>query len=247
LTFETPYSLSASLLPTGVLLLLAPPLFALEEAHPRLFPVFVVLATIGVAWGQVQTAARPQPRLLEILLHGERLGVPVLLMLAYGCCGIAAGRCSRRVPTMRLWLAVLGVTGCILLQMLHSLYPRSVVASVLGTSLLPPTKLAMVMLVSWLLLHMRWQPLATFFRLIGFYALFAFIVHRIVLQTIHVGLNVLDIEEPMYQYGLLLMGTMLLTFSLCWCRQHYAEALRTSARYEGMAFLSYDPRTHAQS
>jgi hypothetical protein len=230
LTFETPYSLSAILLPTGVLLLLAPHLFALEEAHPRLFPVLVVLVTIGVAWGQAQTASRPQPRLLELLLHGERLGVPVLLMLAYGCFGIAAGRCSRRLPTMRVWLAVMGVTGFILLQMLHSLYPRSAVASVLGTSLLPPTKLSIVMIVSWLLLHMRWQPLVIFFRLIGFYALFAFIVHRILLQTIYIGLNVLDIEGPLYQYGLLLMGTMLLTFCLCWWRQHYAEALRTGAR-----------------
>src|SRR5262249_19223339 len=77
-TFETPYSISAILLPTGVLLLLAPPLFALEEAHPRLFPLFVVLVTLGVAWGQVQTASPPQPRLLAILFHGERLGVPVL-------------------------------------------------------------------------------------------------------------------------------------------------------------------------
>ena len=230
LTFETPYSLSAILLPTGVLLLLAPHLFALEEAHPRLFPVLVVLVTIGVAWGQVQTASRPQPRLLEILLHGERLGVPVLLMLAYGCFGIAAGRCSRRLPTMRVWLAVMGVTGFILLQMLHSLYPRSAVASVLGTSLLPPTKLAIVMIVSWLLLHMRWQPLAIFFRLIGFYALFAFIVHRILLQTVHIGLNVLDIEDPMSQYDLSLTGTMLPTFCLCWWRQHYAEVLRITAR-----------------
>jgi hypothetical protein len=229
LTFETPYSLSAILLPTGVLLL-APHLFALEEAHPRLFPVLAVLVTIGVAWAQVQTASRPQPRLLEILLHGERLGVPVLLMLAYGCCGIAAGRCSRRLPTMRVWLAVMGVTGFILLQMLHSLYPQSVVASVLGISLLPPTKLAIVMIASWLLLRMRWQPLAIFFRLIGFYALFAFIVHRILLQTIHIALSVLEIEDPMYQYGLSLVGTMLLTFCLCLWRQHYAEALRTSAR-----------------
>jgi hypothetical protein len=125
---------------------------------------------------------------------------------------------------------VLGVTGFILLQMLHNLYPRSAVASVLDTSLLPPTKLAIVMIVSWLLLHMRWQPLAIFFRLIGFYALFAFIAHRILLQTIHIGLNVLDIEDPLCQYGLSLPGTMLLTFCLCWCRQHYAEALRTSAR-----------------
>ena len=92
------------------------------------------------------------------------------------------------------------------------------------------TKLAIVIIVSWLLLQMRWQPLAIFFRLIGFYALFAFIVHRILLQTLHIGLNVLDIENPLHQYGLLLMGTMLLTFCLCWWRQHYAEALRTSAR-----------------
>src|SRR5262249_9947433 len=123
-----------------------------------------------------------------------------------------------------------GMTGFILLQMLHSLYPRSAVASVLDASLLPPTKLAIVMIVSWLLLQMRWQPLAQFFRLIGFYALFAFIVHRILLQTIYTGLNVLDIQDPMYQYGLSLMGTMLLTFCLCWWRQRYAEALRTIAR-----------------
>src|SRR5262245_2517959 len=43
LTFETPYSISAILLPTGVLLMLAPPLFVLEEAYPCLFPGFVVL------------------------------------------------------------------------------------------------------------------------------------------------------------------------------------------------------------
>jgi hypothetical protein len=49
LTFETPYSLSAILLPTGALLMLAPQLFALEAAHPRLFPGLVVLVTVGVA------------------------------------------------------------------------------------------------------------------------------------------------------------------------------------------------------
>jgi hypothetical protein len=227
-TFETPYSLSAILLPTGVLLLLAPHLFALEEAYPRLFPGLAVLVMVGVAWGQVQTDARPLPRLLALLLHGERLGVPVLLLLAYGGFGIAAGRCSRRLPTMRVWLAMVGVTGFILLKMLHGLYPRSAVAEVLDTSLLPPTKLAVVMSVSWLLLHMRWQWLAVFFRLIGFYALFAFILHRILLQTIHIGLNVLEVGDAEYQYGLLVTSTMLLTFCLCWWRQHHAEALRTS-------------------
>src|ERR1043166_7608336 len=201
LTFETPYSLSAILLPTGVLLLLAPQLFALEEAHPRLFPGLVVLATVGVAWGQVQTDSRPLPRLLALLLHGERLGVPVLLLLAYGGFGIAAGRFSRRLPTMRVWLAMVGVTGFILLQMLHSLYPRSTVAHVLDTSLLPPTKLAVMMSLSWLLLHMRWQRLTVFFRLIGCYALFAFIVHRLLLQTVHIGLNVLETGDGEYQYG----------------------------------------------
>ena len=86
------------------------------------------------------------------------------------------------------------------------------------------------MSVSWLLLHIRWQRLTDFFRLIGFHALFAFVVHRILLQIIYIALNVLEIEAPMYQYGLSLVGTMLLTFCLCWWRQHYAEVLRTSAR-----------------
>ena len=94
LTFETPYSISAILLPTGVLLMLAPQLFALEEAHPRLFPGLVVLVTVGVAWGKLQTASGPQPRLLALLLHGEKFGVPVLLMLAYGGLGMPAGRFS---------------------------------------------------------------------------------------------------------------------------------------------------------
>jgi hypothetical protein len=124
----------------------------------------------------------------------------------------------------------MGVTGFILFQMLHSWYPQSVVARVLSTSLLPPTKLAVVMSVSWLLLHLRWQLLALFFRLIGCYALFAFIIHRILLQTIRMGLNVLGMKDALHQYGLLLTGTMLLTFGLCWWRQRYAEALRTSAR-----------------
>jgi len=47
------------------------------------------------------------------------------------------------------------------------------------------------MSVSWLLLHIRWQRLTDFFRLIGFHALFAFVVHRIPLQIIYIALNVL--------------------------------------------------------
>jgi len=230
LTFTTPYSISAILLPTGVLLLLAPQLFALEEAHPHLFPGLVVLVMVGVAWGKMQTASGLQPRLLTLLLHGDRLGMPFLPLLAYGAFGIAAGRVSRRFPTMRVWLAVMGVTGFILLQMLHSLYPQSTVAHVLGTSLLPPTKLAVVMSVSWLLLHMRWQRLTDFFRLIGFYALFAFVIHRVLLQTIYIALNVLELEDTRYQYSLLLTSTMLITFGLCWWRRRHAEVLRTSAR-----------------
>src|SRR5262245_54397184 len=119
-TFATPYSISAILLPTSVLLLLASHLFVLETAHPRLFPACVVLVTGGVAWSRMQTAASPPPHLLALLLHGERLGVPVLLLLAYGSLGIAAGRCSRRFPTRQVWLARMGVTGFILLQLLHS-------------------------------------------------------------------------------------------------------------------------------
>jgi hypothetical protein len=230
LTFETPYSLSAILLPTGALLMLAPQLFALEAAHPRLFPGLVVLVTVGVAWGKMQTASGPQTRLLALLLQGDRLGMPFLPLLTYGGFGLAAGRCSRRFPTMRVWLALMGVTGFVLLQMLHSVYPRSAVTHVLGTSLLPPTKLAVVMSVSWLLLHMRWQQPTVFFRLIGFYALFAFMVHRILLQTICIALNVLGIEDARCQYGLLLTSTMLITFCLCWWRQRHAEVLRTRAR-----------------
>ena len=86
------------------------------------------------------------------------------------------------------------------------------------------------MSVSWLLLHIRWQRLTDFFRLIGFHALFAFVVHRIPLQIIYIALNVLEIEDTRYQYGLLLMGTMLITFCLCWWRQRYGGMLRPSAR-----------------
>jgi hypothetical protein len=130
LTFETPYSISAILLPTGVLLMLAPQLFALEEAHPRLFPGLVVLVTIGLSWGQVQMASRPQPRLLALLLQGEKLGVPFLLMLAYGA--LHRRRSFQlTLPTMRVWLAMMGVTGFILLG-LYILYPENAVARVLG-------------------------------------------------------------------------------------------------------------------
>jgi hypothetical protein len=230
LTFETPSSISFILLPTGVLLMLAPHLFALEEAHPCLFPGFVVLVTVGVTWGKLQTASGPQPRLLALLLQGERLGMPFLPLLAYGGFGMAAGRCSRRFPTMRVWLAIMGVTGFILLQRLHSWYPQSAVAHVLGTSLLPPTKLAVMMSVSWLLLHMRWQRLTDFFRLLGVYALFAFIVHRLLLQSIDIGLNILAVEDARCRYGLLMTSTMLLTFGLCWWRQRHAKVLRTSGR-----------------
>ena len=131
---------------------------------------------------------------------------------------------------MRGGLALMGVSGFLLLQRLPSWYPQSAVVHVLGTSLLPPTKLAVVMSVAWLLLHLRWQRLTDFFRLLGIYALFAFIVHRILLHSIDIGLTVLAVEDARYRYGLLLTSTMLLTFGLCWWRQRHAEALRTSGR-----------------
>jgi hypothetical protein len=221
-TFDTPYSISAILLPTGVLLLLAPSLCALEAAHPRLFAPGGVLVTGAVAWSQRLTAAHPLPHLLALLLHGERLGVPVLLLLTYGGLGIAAGRCSRRFPTRRVWLALLGVTGFALLGLLHRGYPRSGVVDVLDASLLPPTQLAVVLSVAWLLLHLRWQGLAGCFRLLGVYALFAFIVHRILLQSLNMGLNVLAMKEGGCRYGLLVTSTMLLTCGLCWWRQRQA-------------------------
>ena len=77
---------------------------------------------------------------------------------------------------------------------------------------------------------MRWQRLTDFFRLIGFYALFAFVMHRVLLQTIYIALNVLELEDTRYQYSLLLTSTMLITFGLCWWRRRHAEVLRTSAR-----------------
>jgi hypothetical protein len=234
LTLDTPYSISAILLPTGLLLWLAPALFALEDAHPRLFPGVVLLVTLGVAWSQVQTAALPQPRLLALLLHGERLGVPVLLLLAYGCLGLAAGRLSRRCPTQRVWLAELGGSGFLLLRLLYRVAPHSAVTHVLGASLLPPTQLAVVMSVAWLLVHMRWPPLTTGFQLLGGDALFAFVVHRLLLQSIAGGLHVLAVADAGARYGLLVTSTMVLTWGLCGWRQRQAAArqglLRDKAR-----------------
>src|SRR5439155_10780987 len=126
-TVETPYSISAILLPTGVLLLIAPLLLTMEEAHPAWFLGLVVLGTVGVAWAQVSMASRLHRRLLTLLLDGERLGVPVLLFLAYGSLGMAVGRPSRRWPTRRLGLVVTGVTGFALLQSLHHFFPQSAV------------------------------------------------------------------------------------------------------------------------
>ena len=141
---------------------------------------------------------------------------------------MAAGRLSRRWPTRRLGLVVTGVTGFALLQSLHSFYPQSAVVHVLCSSLLPPTQLAVVMSVSWMLLATRWQQMAVFFRLLGFYALFAFVVHRILLQTIHIGLHALQVGDARCQYLLLGASTMLLTFCLCWWRQYHAASLRPS-------------------
>lgn len=66
------------------------------------------------------------------------------------------------------------------------------------------------------------RAVSSFFSLIGKFALFSFIMHRIILHSIHLLFSYgFPNMDPVTSYAVLLVGTMLMIWILCLIRERF--------------------------
>ncbi|MGE0827451.1 MAG: acyltransferase family protein [Candidatus Binatia bacterium] len=231
ITFATPYSISAILLPTAVLLCLAPRL--LHFASTQLWLYFVVTAV-----GSLMTAvasvyllvSKTDSHLLGILLTTGIGGFPVLPFVLYGAVGIGLGRLLLVSPASHWCLC-----GCLALAQsalyLWSTESSGLVLAMVTRTLTAPGKFAWVFLVAFWVCRSSFGGCVRWLELLGRFALGAFVLHRVFL---HVFYGVVSgsplLVSSQSRYVVLVSATLLATWGVMMLRQRYEAIDRTLKR-----------------
>jgi hypothetical protein len=224
-TLQTEWSISAVLLPTALLPLLAPVLFRWVHASRwwalgLLVALRILVSMLALGLGTSEYGSSWAVRFWLVEGFG---GYPVLPYVLNGCLGLWLG--MMRLNHKPTWVCAMGVL--LLLQIavyLTSLVPPLEHGSLLVASAGAVGKFAWVYLCALALatpvLH-RWvAPLAH----IGKHALNSFVLHRMFVQSLGLGMALLGTEVlPVeLRYFTLWIGTLVLTWLACgWLqRQH---------------------------
>jgi uncharacterized membrane protein len=225
LTLETPYSISIVLLPIAIFLLLAP---AAYELCPRyglvVFGAGVALLALAV-WSIPQSFADRVAGYpwLAILLP-QSGGSAILPMICNGAMGFACGLCWKRYagqPGAPLAAAIV-VLAALVLSWLPELAPSAALVLLLG----PFQWLArfVLFLACGLAITVVW-PLArafAFLPLMGKYALFSFLLHRIVMQLLALlGTTQRPPASAEVAYLEYFVGTLAIITGLCLLRDRW--------------------------
>ncbi len=228
-TLDTEWSISAVLLPTALLPLMAPALFRWVHAgHWRALALLVTLRILVsmLALGLGSSAYASNWAVRFWLLEGFG-GFPVLPYVLNGCLGIWLG--MARLNHKPVWVCAMGVL--LLLQIavyLTSLVPPLEHGSLLVTSAGAVGKFAWVYLCALLLatpaLHKLVAPLAH----IGKHALNSFVLHRMFVQSLGMGIALLggEIVPAELRYLTLWVGTLALTWAACGLLQRHGSTGR---------------------
>lgn len=186
LTFETPYSISAILIPTGLLLLLAPWLLrGARTLGPGLATALVIAGALGASWmRQIEELAAW--RMFDLALFTGVGGFPVLWLLLLGCVGLMFGiaylSAGSGLVSAGRWVVVAVLYR--VLSELDDIEPGALAA--LYGFVLPVLRFLIVLGAGLTLGHLvkpfseRWLG---WLILIGRYGLFSFLLHRVFLQA----------------------------------------------------------------
>jgi len=223
ITFKTPYSISAILLPTSLLLACAPWILRFEEQRWYLLFPLALGFSVAVAGAEMSVVAMQRvPRWLDLLLVSGIGGFRPLPLFAGGVVGLACGRLCLRHPALVAPLLFAGCTtwlvgtgdGEVIGVEVHRLYRYSLSGS---------SQLLVILTVSCIATGIvpqlfPWRPLAD----IGQYALFSFVAHRIVMQGVHFVIEWLQFtSSDSTIYLVLLSVTMALVWGGCATRQRH--------------------------
>jgi hypothetical protein len=231
-TLQTPYSISGVLLPMCLFLLLAPVLHALYRRGGEALLAIIVLLAVLIIWGMKhQLLARlGHLHLVRVLWQTGAGGFAVLPLASLGAAGFAGGLFWRAAATLRRQRALLGGgLGVLLLSGAAPLRDHAgghdLAVPVLGLG-----RFALLLILG-LILH-RLQGCCAAVRalpLLGKYALFGFLAHRVVMQGLEVGLRQVPIRAE-GRYLMYCSGTLFLVILLCWLRERYAGYNRVLKR-----------------
>lgn len=218
LTLDTEWTISGVLLPTGLVLLVAPWVIPLVQAAPWKVLVQLLVGSVMISalsiWMSGSVAAQAWP--VRILLLEGLGGFPVLPFLFNGCLGIWLGILHRKSPHhWRPALAVLMVLQSTVF--LSTFLPPDPWLSCFRASLGALGKFGWMFAVALILTRPCFHKISAPVEMIGRFALGSFVMHRVFLQALAIGLGLAGFAAlpPWAIYVVLFGGTMLLTWLLC--------------------------------
>lgn len=225
-TLETEWTISGVLLPTGLLLLLAPRVMrGIQQARYAILAALLAgQMALSMLKAQLQGSELLASWGLRLLLTEGLGGFPVLPFLLNGCLGIWIGMAHRRRPSWAL--PMLALLACLQLLVFASTWlPDAVAWRVWRDTVGAVGKFGCLLLLA--MAFTRWLParLGTPIELIGRYALGSFVMHRVFMQTLAMalGLHGATQASPALAYAVLFLGTLALTWQLCEHRRSWTR------------------------
>lgn len=229
LTLETAWTISGVLLPTGLVLLVAPWVIRhVQHAPWKSLGQGMLLSALVSAWAIWISGTEVAGSWLARVFLIEGLGgFPVLPFLVNGCFGIWLGILHRRSPYR--WhtalVVLMAVQGGVYLS---TFLPPDPWLSGFRASLGALGKFGWMFAVALCLTSTPLHRLAAPVEKIGRFALGSFVMHRVFLQVLALGMGVAGVVAlpPGAAYVVLFSGTMLLTWTLCLWRErvHWVDA-----------------------
>jgi hypothetical protein len=222
LTFSTPYSISAILIPTAVLLRFSHDILLLLSKFPHiivfLYAMIFSLVVQGIT--SVLENSSEVPHLLDILFVGGIGGFRVCALFMYGTIGIVIGTLwmrngeySTKIGTK---ICVIFIGSYVLLRILRINFPFWWV-EITYQAILGPSRFLVLLLVAMGIDKSGFLSFpGDFLSCIGRYSLFSFLMHRICLQVMDKSLRMSKIRLiPEFHYLILLLLTMTCIQRLC--------------------------------
>ncbi len=233
LTLDTPYSISGVLLPIGIFLLLAPILFELYHRYKLvLFSAGVALFALfswGISYGFGNSLS--DHHWLDVLFRTGAGGFAILPLVSYGAMGFLLGLLWKESNgVFSVWLGGVVVFIFVLLQWLHSLtLPTAIVICYIPFLGLGRFTVFLTLGITITQLPILNRALV-FLPIIGKYAMFSFIMHRIIIQGLALmNTTFLPSIPADLSYVVYFVAALAIITGLCLLREHfkvYDRALR---------------------
>ncbi len=220
-TLETEWTISGVLMPTALMLLLAPVVLA-QARRSTVWTLFALIALRLVATlvdPGPALAGNGEPWIARVLFTDGFGGYPIVPYTLDGCLGLCLGVLAR--SDHPLWRPVM-LTLLLMQALIYVGSPgRGLVWQFLFESAAPVARLPWILLVASLLAAVPRSPIARAIGVIGRSALLCFLVHRVALQTLRLIASPTRQPDwaPEIHYLILFSGTFVLTWALARARQ----------------------------